>query len=261
MHGHCYAVLFLAQIRGSLALELESEVDLAIEKGVRVIERAQSRRGGWWYGASNAANEDEASVTICAVQALRAAREIGVRVDASRIALGISYVRECQTAEGDVRYSLSQGRSDTSFALAAAAVATFNAAGVYRSAGALDAVDASEAHRRRLDQEALRRGIDYLRRELAEHSSHPELAVADEFFYYGNFYVAQALYQEGGSIWTRWYDTVSVHLVEPRLMVREGDAAWWRTPRGESRYGKEFATAMAVLILEIPRGYLPIFQR
>ena len=76
MHGHCYAVLFLCELFGSLPGR-EEEISSLIKKAVVVIERSQSREGGWCYEAENPRNLDESSVTVCALQALRAARNVG----------------------------------------------------------------------------------------------------------------------------------------------------------------------------------------
>ena len=66
--------------------------------GVRV-----SRDGGWWYKAKNVAQRDEASVTICALQALRAANNTGVFVDKLTIEQALGYIRKCQNADGGIR--------------------------------------------------------------------------------------------------------------------------------------------------------------
>ena len=89
MHGHCYAILFLTQIAGSLSEDRERQVSRVIKNGVTVIQNAQSREGGWYYLARNDENRDEASVTICAIQALRAARDAGYLVDHHRIVRAI----------------------------------------------------------------------------------------------------------------------------------------------------------------------------
>lgn len=253
MHGHCFAILFLTQVLGSLPLEMESDVRNAIERGVHVIEGAQSREGGWYYTPRNESQRDEASVTICAVQALRAARNSGFRVNRTTIDQGISYVRRCQEADGSVRYSLSGRDRRTSFSLTAAAVATLNAAGVYKGTPANE------------NSVALRRGTDYLKKFLALEGRRPERAVKPQFFFYGNLYTAQALFQEGGATWKKWYPTIRQNLLKADYFKQSDKpvkgVGWWVTPAGESPYGREYATAVTLLILEIPLGYLPIFQR
>jgi len=77
------------------------------------------------------------------------------------------------------------------------------------------------------------------------------LDAASGYPYYGNLYAGQVFFQLGGDIWRAWSAEVW-----PELCRRQkGDGHW------ESRFGNEYATAVALLILEIPRGYLPIFER
>ena len=232
MHGHCYAVLFLTQVAGSLPAQREAQVSSVIRSGIRVIQNAQSRDGGWYYWAKNSSDEDEASVTICALQALRAARDAGYLVDSARIDSAIRYVKRCQNADGSVRYQLRGGPQRSTFALTAAAVSTLNAAGVYRS-------------------DELSRGLDFLKKELRAAGSNPLLAVVDTYFYYGNFYTAQALWQERGSEWDAWYAEARTRL--QRRQKRDGN---WESP-----FGDVYATAMSLLILQMPVGYLPMFER
>jgi prenyltransferase beta subunit len=232
MHGHCYAVLFLCEVLGSLEPEDEERVATAIKKAVQVIEKAQSREGGWFYWAQNQSSQDEASVTVCALQALRAARNVGFVVDAQRIDQAIRYVKRCQNPRGDgsFAYSLAEPQR-TTYALSVAAISTLNAAGVY------------ESHE-------LKKGLDFVRKAL-DAASTPWKAAEEEYSHYANLYAAQALYQDGGALWARWYPAVRDHLITKQ----RSDGSW------DSRFGSEYATAAAVLILEVPLGYLPIFQR
>jgi hypothetical protein len=230
MHGHCYAVLFLTELVGSLPPEREDKVIALIRRGVRTIERAQSREGGWYYERENPGDQDEASVTVCALQALRAVRNIGLVVDSARVKRAVSYVKKCQLQGGSFCYALND-RAKTTFALSAAALSTLNAAGVYESP-------------------ELRRGLDYLKKTLAEYRL-PWNAAESEYRFYGNFYAAQTLYQDGGPEWGAWYSSVRAYL----LRTQREDGSW------EDRFGDEYATATALLILEVPMGYLPIFQR
>ena len=230
MHGHCYAVLFLTQLLGT-AREEAQEVAPLVKAGVRVIAGAQSREGGWWYGETNEKQDDEASVTVCALQALRAARNVGVSVDSIVISNARNYVRKCQVADGSFCYRLTM-RTRTSFALSVAALSTLNAAGVYESP-------------------ELKKGMDYVIRSLAREGRSPWNAAEDEYPFYGNLYAAQTLYQDRGPRFDRWYADVRRYLVKEQ----QANGAW------KSPYGDAYGTAVALLILEVPFGYLPIFQR
>jgi len=234
MHGHCYAVLFLCELYGSLPRR-EAEIADLIRRAIPVIEGAQSKEGGWYYEPDDILL-DESSVTVCALQALRAARNVGFSVEVKRIDRAISYVKRCQdTKDFSFKYSLSpgvDGHDRTSYALTTAALSTLNSAGVYRSP-------------------ELQKGLDYVRRMIGSAKS-PWHAAEEEHDYYANLYAAQTLYQDGGDLWTAWYPKVREHL----LRKQRSDGRWENGP-----WGDEYATAMALLILEVPLGYLPIFQR
>ncbi|MFH1423108.1 MAG: prenyltransferase/squalene oxidase repeat-containing protein, partial [Planctomycetota bacterium] len=108
MHGHGYATLFLAEVYGSLPPEYEKRVKRALILATDVIRKSQSNDGGWYYYPSHAAyfnNSDEGSVTITQVQALRAARNVGINVPKDVIERGKLYVKKCMGPNG-CRYTI-----------------------------------------------------------------------------------------------------------------------------------------------------------
>ncbi|MBN1421248.1 MAG: hypothetical protein JXP34_20915 [Planctomycetes bacterium] len=243
MHGHGFAVLFLTQACGELPPAVQREAEQTIRGGIRVMERAVSSEGGWYYDPENAKDQDESSVTVCVLQALRAAHNIGFEVDPRVISRAEQYLHRCANPDGGFRYSISSGPSGmrSSFALTAAAVASLHAVGVYRS-------------------EDVRKGLEYLRKKWTSHADKP-LEAAGLHRFYGNFYAAQAFFQVGGAAWESWYPAARRELLSDRSAApdagRGGRLRHWRS----AEYGDEYATAIAALILEIPLRYLPIFQR
>ena len=85
----------------------------------------------------------------------------------------------------------------------------------------------------------------------ASGQTRPVLDAASGYPYYGNLYAGQVYFQLGGELWEMWSREAW-----PELLRRQKAEGHW-----ESRFGSEYATAVALLILEIPRGYLPIFER
>ncbi len=137
-------------------------------------------------------------------------------------------------------------RLDTSRALAlpgvraaitAAAVSTLNASGVYRS-------------------DELERGLEYLRKAMAKQKDN-RLGAAENYYFYGNFYAAQAMFQAGNPDWSTWFRDAQADLID-KARRDKGGRYYWEAPR---TFGDAYATASACLILEIPLRYLPIFER
>ncbi|HEV2471338.1 MAG TPA: hypothetical protein VGS41_01655, partial [Chthonomonadales bacterium] len=79
-----------------------------------------------------------------------------------------------------------------------------------------------------------------------------------EHFYYTLYYVTQAMYQVGGADWQRWYPSIRDRLVREQ----DPDGSWSEYGNeAPSEAGIEYATAMAVLVLQVPAGLLPIYQK
>ena len=73
-------------------------------------------------------------------------------------------------------------------------------------------------------------------------------------YFYGHYYAVQAMWQAGDPLWFEWYPAIRDEL----LGSQETGGPWRDT---EPFIGPAYATAMACLILQMPNGLLPIFQR
>lgn len=235
MHGHGFATLALAEAYGMFGGRVGAyppkEVHAKIQGAVNLIESSQTRDGGWGYYPENDGSH-EGSITVCQVQALRSAKDAGFRVKIQTIEKALDYLSRSQDKRsGGFKYSLQDPK--TSYALTAAAVSTLNALGVY-------------------DENSVDRGIDFMERTF-------EPTVDAEWFFYGNLYAAQAYYQHRrGRHWERWFQTVRKLLLDRQGHPEPG--AWVALHRLED-YGSAYATACALLILQVPYQYLPIFQK
>src|SRR5207248_7122041 len=130
MHGHGFALMFLATVYGMITKEaLRKQVQVAVRKAVALTSQGQSAQGGWTYipGAG-----DEGSVTVTQVQALRAAHNAGFLVPRATIDEAGKYLEKCRTPEGGIEYSLLS-RSGPRLPISAAAVATLYNAGQFDS--------------------------------------------------------------------------------------------------------------------------------
>ncbi|MCA8961808.1 MAG: terpene cyclase/mutase family protein, partial [Planctomycetes bacterium] len=231
MHGHAYAVLFLAQVVGKTERQpVAQDLRRAVQKGLQLIEREQSVDGGWIYEPGR--KGDEASITVCCLQALRAAKDAGLAVDPTVIERAVRYLERCSNEDGSFRYKLADPPGTSTYEISVAAVSTLDAAGEYTS----------ELHKR---------AVGFLRDRVLRYRSNP-LKAATKFPFYGNLYAAQVFFQLGGDDWQQWAGAAY-----PEVLAQQSPDGSWT----ESKYGTEYGTAMMVLILEIPLGYLPIFER
>jgi len=195
----------------------------ALVKAIRLIVRCQNKEGGWRY--QPVPTDADISVTICQVMALRAARNAGIKVPKETIDKAVEYVRRCQNGDGGFRYMLNSGNS--AFPRSAAGVATLYYAGIY-------------------SDQAIDRGLAYLMRHL------PDDERNTPHYFYGHYYAVQAMYMAGARHWRPWFTAIRETLIERQ----NASTGHW-----DGQAGNCYGTAMALIILQMPNRYLPIFQK
>jgi len=254
MYSHAFSLLFLAEVYGMTGrADLRDKLDRAAE----FTYKSQNEQGGWRYAP--AAQDSDMSITVCQVVALRAARNIGIRVPKATIDKALRYVMESADTKSHHRGAFLYQRQEAlynrnSFALTAAGLTTIYQAGLYddaqvRAFCAAEGINLDSAPRISDCLRFLWREYDAVWREYYDHY----------FYFYGNYYAAQAMYTRGGREWIEWYSRVRDDLLESatRRRADEGTRVYW-----ESRWvGNAFSTSIAAIILQIPNHYLPIFQR
>ena len=104
--------------------------------------------------------------------------------------------------------------------------------------------------------EAVQKGLDYLMRNcrpgnMAQHPFRHDFRDIQLHYYYGHYYAAQAMWIRGGDDWLQWYPAIRDELVQKR----SAQGCW------TDSIGNEYATSMALIILQMPNNYLPILQR
>lgn len=239
MYSHAFGTLFLAEVYGN---ESSEELKVGLERATNIIVDTQNNYGGWRYQAFS--READLSVTVCQLQALRAARNIGIGIPKQTIDRAVNYVVEHQIPSGahQGRYYYNihgrrRNRKSDHYSIQAAAATSLLSAGIYE--------------KRLLDDV-----IDFLSDEM-EHVMRSE--PHHYHFWYGNYYASQVFYHADGLLrkgcFQRYYDTMRRHLLADQLP--DGN---WHNPHEEGP-GDAFATAIACIILQIPKQYLPIFQR
>ena len=223
MYGHGFATLFLGEIYGMNPND--KRVRDALVKAVNLIVGTQNSEGGWRYNP--VPYDADVSVTICQIMALRSARNAGIKVPKSTIDRAVRYVRQCQNPDGGFRYMLRNGAS--AWPRTAAGVASLYYAGIY-------------------EDDSITRGLDYLNREAFP----GRLRQGQTHYYYGHYYAIQAMYLAGGDYWADWWPAA-----RRELLRRQASNGGWLDHYDSGAY----ATSMSLLVLQMPKRYLPIFQK
>ena len=216
MYSHSFATLFLAEVYGmtrrrDLTGRIQDAVDLVID--------AQNEQGGWRYNPY--VKEADLSVTVCQLQALRAARNVGIRVPRSTIDRAVDYVQRSRIGRGRYAgayfYKIAgrSARTKTSYTVNAAAVTALTSAGFY-------------------DFDAMEGAIRFIENHYDDVSRYDP----NHFYYwYGNYYAAQAMFQVGGARWDRYYERLKTD-----LLARQRPDGSWANDVGP---GPAFGTAVA----------------
>jgi hypothetical protein len=139
----------------------------------------------------------------------------------------VAYVRVCQNADGGFRYQADPGSS--AWPRSAAGIASLFYAGIY-------------------DDAAIEPGLDYLERTALPGRTNP----GPTHYFYGHYYAVQVAYLAGGARWATWWPAV-----REELLTTQQDDGTWEDPGVGTAYG----TSMALIVLQMPKRYLPIFQK
>jgi Prenyltransferase and squalene oxidase repeat len=260
MYSHAFGTLFLAEVYG---MTDRADVRDKLQSAVDYIVACQNQEGAWRYMPF--AVESDMSITVCQLNALRGARNVGIRVPRSTIDRAAAYVaRSYETQDesdygygfgSDNYYRLGKGsfkyqvnrQTRSSFALTAAGIAALHNTGNYGTS-----LQATPADKKLASTIDLNASIDFL-------LDHYDLVSGSSpytfhyFYWYGHYYATQALYVIGGKAWAWYYPKMREELVHGQL----ASGAWPCT----AGPGQSFSTAVGAIILSLPYGYLPIFQR
>jgi hypothetical protein len=273
MYDHAFATLALAEVYG---MSREKALREKLQDAVELTVKCQNDTGGWRYAPFTV--DSDMSVTVCQVVALRAAQNVGLRVPQSTIDRAIAYVIDSAITDesgnedvGAFNYQPSTTRFNrSSFSLSAAGLTTLFQAGLYDNVAMRSYVERHGLSKGRPPPNVdatVRYMKDHYRETLRHDRGH------HYFFFYGNYYAAQAMYNVGGTnpaAWEEWYDQVRRDLLGMEMRghassspdggpASGAEESWWRSNVGPTTH--TFATAVAILILSIPFDYLPIHQK
>jgi hypothetical protein len=253
MYGHGFGLLFLASVYGEEDdHDRRKRLENLLTRAVEYVGKAQTSRGGFGYLAKGCTTEgddlDEGSVTITQLQALRAAKNAGIAVPPIIIDRSRDYLKQSTGVRGGIIYSLGMGRRDERPALTAAAVACGFSAGEYTSP-------------------LVKGWLKVCRDTVPPVSDAGGRMGHDE---YAHYYYAQVLYALGDNgyakffpeaadermTWTKYRKQTFDYLVR----AQGEDGSWSGTGRWGS-VGPIYSTSIALTILQLDNGLLPIYQR
>ena len=68
-------------------------------------------------------------------------------------------------------------------------------------------------------------------------------------YFYGNYYAVQAMFLAGGEHWATFYPAI-----RDQLIARQAKNGAW-----SGDFTEDYATSMALIILQMPNRYLPVY--
>jgi hypothetical protein len=251
MYGHGFGLLFLASVYGDEEdRERREKLKDILTRAVKYSAAAQSSKGGWYYTSrAEGGDNDEGSVTITQVQALRACRNAGIPVPREIIKKCYSYLKECTSPNGAVYYSF---RSKTERpAITAAAVACLFNAGEYKD-------------------ELAKKWLKYCKRTIPYGLGGGQGGLRIGHDEYTHFYFAQCVYILGDDGWEKLFPggpandrltwTEYRNSLFDQLQRSQNQDGSWSSGGGFS-VGAVYSTALYCIIMQLEKGTLPIFQK
>jgi hypothetical protein len=229
MYGHGFSMLFLGQLYGMEDdVEKQRRIHEMLVGAVQLTADSQSNLGGWMYTPDM--NSDEGSVTITQLQGLRSARNAGVAVPKEVIDKALAYLEKSSRPDGGIAYQArSQGQSRPP--ITAAAVACWYNAGQY-------------------DHPLAIKALGYIKERIGRSPGSSGQVWGHQ--YYAHLYMAQVMWLSGSKNWEWYFPSMRKWL----LREQAADGSW----TGDG-VGTTYGTAIALVILQIPYGYLPILQK
>ncbi|MCY3021941.1 MAG: terpene cyclase/mutase family protein [Planctomycetota bacterium] len=233
MYHHGLATMCLAEAWGQTR---DKRIHDKLKNAIELIVRTQNEKGGWRYQPR--VMDDDLSVTVIALLALRAAKDAGIAVPKETIDRAVAYVESCRSEKDNQGLSgfAYQPHGGKKWSTTAAGVMSLMLCGNYKAKDVKD-------------------GLEYL----VKAREHKE---DKEWFVYGHYYAAQAMYQAGAQgekfhqYWLKWYPGISQDIIKSQKGSGQEHGGF----KLDEGYGV-WSTGMCVLILGIPYRYLPIYQR
>lgn len=225
-YEHAFATLALLLAYGDMPWHPEMRDILS--RALQLILRSQHLDGGWRYQMSREGLSDM-SVTANVLWVLRTAKKAGFTVPAEAITRGVKFVEQCALPDGHFRYR--------SFGLQAAP-----------SLGGTGVIALS--NNGNLNHPLIGPARDKIAYEYSRYTV--EDLKEQRYFIFGCFYASLAMYSCGDVYFVPWFRKAIQVLKESQR--KDGEFA-------DQTGNIVYTTAMAAMVLQSPRGYLPLYER
>jgi hypothetical protein len=265
MYGHGFGTLFLAQVYGEEPdSSRRKELEKVLTGAVQFIGKAQTNLGGWGYvSAADGSDFDEGSVTITQLQALRAAKNAGIPVPKEVIDKANEYLRKSSVIssrnsgspmleEAGVTYSLrGGGGGGVRPPLTAAGICCMFSAGEYSNDLALKWINYCQKYI----------PVDKTGRDSFGHWEYTHLYWAQVMYVLGEDRHAKmrpdlAEKEKQGQKallkWSRYREIIFEFLANKQ----SADGSW-----NSGAVGPVYSTALHLIIMQLDKAHLPIYQR
>ncbi len=281
MYGHGFGTMFLSSIYGEEEdKEQRKKLEKVITKAIEFTAKSQTTKthklaegkaveiGGWGYtsAADSGRNGgfDEGSCTVPQIQALRAARNAGIKVPKEAVDKADHYLDACTTRDGGIVYNYrgdstnGQGRPP----LTAAALACGLGTGQFTEA---IRIMTGKNPPKGIERPSIVRWFEYCKKHIPIGKGR---AAHEEYMMY---YYAQGMYALGDDryamlfpgepkethlTWTKFKEALFPVILESQDKTTGG----WNGS-GSYGLGTTFVTAINLCILQLDNGILPIYQR
>jgi hypothetical protein len=232
MYEHAYSMLALLYAYGDMPWRPQTRD--VISRGIQAIARSQRLDGGWRYQFSREGDADM-SVTANVLWVLRTAKKSGFTVSGAAVLKGVSYIEKCALPDGTFRYRIWGLHSSPSLG-GTGIIALSNE-------GRIDHPLITPARERI--------AYDYRRYTLQDLKER-------RYYVYGCFYASLAMYMCGDTYWVPWYRKATAVLRtmqdDPKTPGKDGELY-------DEHGNTVYPTAMTAIVLQAPKGYLPLFER
>jgi len=265
MYGHGFATMFLACVYGEEPDNARrQELERVLTNAVQFIGKAQTNLGGWGYvSAADGSDFDEGSVTVTQLQALRAAKNAGIPVPKEVIDKAGEYLRKSSVIssrnssnklaeEAGVTYSLrGGGGGGVRPPLTAAGICCMFSSGEYSNELALKWLNYCQKYI----------PVDKSGRDSFGHWEYTHLYYSQVMYVLGEDRHAKMRPdladkdkqgQRALLKWSRYREVVFEYLAGRQNQ----DGSW-----NSGAVGPVYSTALHLIIMQLDKGILPIYQR